>query len=100
MADILGSISVAPSDGSTAIRKRFVWWTVQRSGYPTAKAVIGGHRANQLRAQSREPLDCRLDLDHTSAHGKLCAHVGNTRRATGGGTEGKLRSALEPLNYC
>jgi len=97
MADILGSIGVAPSDGSAAIRKRFVWWTVQRSGSPTAKVVIGGHRSNQLRAQSWEPLDCRLDLDHTSAHGECCAHVGNTRQATGGGDKGKLCSALVPL---
>ena len=97
MADISGSIGVAPSDGSMVIRKRFVWWTVQRSGYPTAKVVIGGHGANQLRAQSWEPLDCWLDLDHTSAHGERRAHVGNMRRATGGGDEGKLRSALVPL---
>ena len=96
MADISGLIGVAPSDSSMAIRKRFVWWTVQRSGFPTAKVVIGGHIANQLRAQSWEPLDCRLDLDHTSAHGERCAHVGNARWVTGGGGEGKLRSALVP----
>jgi len=97
MADISGSIGVAPSDGSTAVCMQFVWWTVQRSGYLTAKVVNGEHRANQLQAQSQEPLNCRLDLDHTSAHGKHCAHVGNTRRATGEGGKGKLRSALVPL---
>ncbi len=60
-----------------------------------------GRRANQLRAQSRGPLNCQLNIDHTSAHGERCTHVGNTRWATGGGDEGMLRSAhvSHNLNY-
>jgi hypothetical protein len=46
MTDILGLIGVAPSDGSTTNSKRFVWSTVQQSGYPAAKVVIGGRGAN------------------------------------------------------
>ena len=53
MADISESIDVRRSDGSMRIEKRFVWSTVQRSGYPTTKVVIGGCRANHMRAQSR-----------------------------------------------
>ena len=97
MTDILGSIGVAPFDGLMAIRKRSAWSTVQQSGYPTAKVVIRGLRANQLRAQSQEPLNCWLDYDHTSAHRERCAHVGNTRWVTEGGDERKFRSALTPL---
>ena len=94
MADILESIDVRRTDGSMRIEKRFVWWTVQRSGYPTSKVVIGECRANHMRAQSREPLNCRLDAEHTSDHGGCCAHVESTRRATGGGDEGMLRPTL------
>ena len=97
IADILGLIGVAPSDGSTAMRKRFVRWTVQRSGYPTVKVVIGGYRANQLRAQSWEPLDCWLDLDHTSAHKKRCAHVGTPDGLREKGMKGSLVPLLFPL---
>ncbi len=57
MADISESEDVWRSDGSRTIGKRFVWQTVQRSGYPTVKVVVGELRANQLWAQSREPLN-------------------------------------------
>ena len=56
--------------------------------------MIGERRANQLRAQSREPLNCRLDAEHTSDHGECCAHVESTRWATGGGDKGMLRPTL------
>ena len=59
--------------------------------------MIGGRRANQLWAQSREPLNCRLDFDHTSVNGELCAHVENMQWATGGGDEGMLHLALDFL---
>ena len=57
MADISESADVWRSEGPGTIGKRFVWLTVQRSGYPTVKVVVGERRANQLRAQSREPLN-------------------------------------------
>jgi hypothetical protein len=59
--------------------------------------MVEALRANQLRAQSREPLNCRLNFEHTSDHGECPAHVGSTRWATGGGDEGMLRSTLRRL---
>ena len=94
MTDILESIGLAPSDGSTAIRNGFVWQTVQWSGYPTAKVVIGGHRANHLQAQSQEPHNCWLDFDHASVHRECCECVENTLWATRGGNKEMLPSTL------
>jgi len=56
--------------------------------------MIGGRIANQLQAQSREPLNCQLDAEHTSDHGECRAHVESTRWAMGGGDEGMLRPTL------
>jgi len=56
--------------------------------------MVEAHRANQLRADTRKPLNCRLNFEHTSDHGECRVLVGSTRWATGGGDEGMLRSTL------
>ena len=94
MADIPESIDVQRSDGYVRIEKRFVWSTVQRSGYPTVKVVNGRRRANQLRAQSRKPLDClarRQTYQRSRGTPRACR---STRWATGGGDKGMLRPTL------
>ncbi len=94
MADIPESINVRRSDCSMWIEKPFVWYTVQRSGYPTVKIVIRERRANQLRAQSRKPLNClarRRSYQRSRGTSRACR---STRWATGGGDKGMLRPTL------
>jgi hypothetical protein len=71
-----------------------VWYTVQRSGYPIVKVVIGERRANQLWAQSRKPLDClarRRSYQRSRGTLRTCR---STRWATGGGKKVILRPTL------
>ena len=56
--------------------------------------MIGLRIANQLRAQSWEPLNVRLNAEHTSNHGECRTHVESTGWATGGGDEGMLCPTL------
>ena len=88
MADIPESIDVRRSDGYVRIEKRFVWLTVQRSGYPTVKVVIGERRASQLWAQSRSHSIVWLDAKHTSDQGEHHAHVEARDGLQGEGTKG------------
>ncbi len=75
MADILESIDVQRSDGLMRIEKRFVWYTVQWSGYPTVKVVIGERRATNFGLSLKSHSIVLLNADHTSDQGEHRAHV-------------------------